>query len=349
MKMLSRINATVLHSVGLIAFFIIWEMAPRFGLVDAQFLPPLSSVLLSIKELWDLGLLYTHVVVSLWRVLLGLLLAAFIALPLGFVLEVIFPKVSRQLETLFRLLSHVNPFSLAPLFMLMFGLGEKEKLAIISLVALWPILFHTITGIRCVDPLLIKTAKSLNVSTFCLIKDILFPGALPTIFTGMRIGVQMAVFMLIAAEMLGAGAGLGWLVHNSAMMYQIPRMYAAGMLIILIGIGLNQVLLWLQKYSWFWQPFTESFGQKASLKTVRPLNSTAGFAAALLLGVIIFLGGQEVKRVNLQGSAPGMNHHLQHNMDAKTPPTGQEQVQSQAQTKDYIPTFKATEDQAKRR
>lgn len=348
MKMLDRIRETILRSFGLVVFLVIWELAPTFGIVDAQFLPSFSSVLLAVKELWQIGLLYTHVIVSLWRVLLGLILAVLIAVPVGFLLEVIFPKASKQLESLFRLLSHVNPFSLAPLFLLLFGLGEKEKLAIISLVSLWPILFHTITGVRSVDPLLVKTAKSLNVSTVCLIKDILFPGALPTIFTGMRIGVQMAVFMLIAAEMLGAGAGLGWLVHNSAMMYQIPRMYAGGMLIILIGIGLNQVLLWLEKNSWFWQPFTEAFGEKVILETVRPLNGKLGFTAAVLLGAIILIGGQEVNRVNLAGGVVGANHHMNHEMNHDISKQ-QEPAPSQPQSTEYVPTFKVNEDHSKRR
>lgn len=343
-----RIREAGLRSSGLIALLALWEFAPRFGVIDAQFLPPFSSVMLAGKELLDMGLLYTHVIVSLWRVLLGLLLAVIIALPLGFFLEVLFPKAVRQTETLFRLLSHVNPFSLAPLFILLFGLGEKEKLAIISLVSFWPLLFHTITGIRLVDPLLIKTAKSLNVSTLCLVRDILFPGALPTIFTGMRISVQMAVFMLIAAEMLGAGGGLGWLVHNSAMMYQIPRMYAGGMLIILIGVSLNRILLWLQKNSWFWQPFTPVFGERVYLERVRPLHGKFGFVVAILFGLIILFGGQEVNRVNLQGGVVGTGLHMHHNMDTHKS-MEQEQAANPGPDKDYVPTFKVSEDQSKRR
>lgn len=344
--MLTRIREAILRSCGLIGMFVLWELSPRFGWVDAQFLPPFSSVVFAIKDLWDMGLLYTHVIVSLWRVLLGLLLAVIFALPLAFLLEVVFPKLARQLETLFCLLSHVNPFSLAPLFILLFGLGETEKLAIIALVALWPLLFHTLTGIRSVDPLLIKTAKSLNASTLRLVRDILFPGALPTIFTGMRISVQMAVFMLIAAEMLGAGAGLGWLVHNSAMMYQIPRMYAGGMLIIMLGICLNQLLLWLQKNSWFWQPFTPVFGEKAYLEKVRPLNGKLGFMAGVLLSAIILFGGQEVNRVNLQGGVAGTDHTM-HHMDTHKPM--EIEPANQVLQKDYVPTFKVTENQGKRR
>jgi NitT/TauT family transport system permease protein len=239
-----------------------------------------------------------------------MLLAIVIALPLGFILEGWFPSGSRRLDPFFRLLSHLNPFSLAPVFMLFFGIGELEKLAIITLVAVWPVLFHTITGIRTVDPLIIKTAYSLNVSKLILMRDVLLPGALPTIITGLRVGTQMAVFMLIAAEMLGASAGLGWLVHNSAMLYQIPRMYAGGLSIIVLGICINQIILRIERNSLFWKDSIEFLGQTNR----RAVNFTNSLYVPILIGVIVgilFFGGQEVNRVNSQGlyNKDNMGHH----------------------------------------
>ena len=296
----NKFRGVIIRSSGLVAFLALWEIAPRWGWADPQFLPPLSSVLKAAAVLWDDGFLYTHIIVSLWRALLGTLLAMVIALPLGFILEGWFPSGSRRLDPLFRLLSHLNPFSLAPVFMLFFGIGELEKLAIITLVAVWPVLFHTITGIRTVDPLIIKTAYSLNVSKLILMRDVLLPGALPTIITGLRVGTQMAVFMLIAAEMLGASAGLGWLVHNSAMLYQIPRMYAGGLSIIVLGICINQIILRIERNSLFWTDSIEFLGQTNR----RAVNFTNSLYVPILIGVIVgilFFGGQEVNRVNSQG------------------------------------------------
>lgn len=306
----NKFREGIIRSSGLVAFLVLWEIAPRLGWADSQFLPPLSVVLKAAGVLWNDGFLYTHIIFSLWRVLLGMLLSVAIALPMGFILEGWFPKVSKRLDPLFRLLSHLNPFSLAPVFMLFFGIGELEKLAIITLVAVWPVLFHTITGIRTVDPLFIKTARSLNLSKMILARDVLLPSAMPTIITGLRVGTQMAVFMLIAAEMLGSSAGLGWLVHNSAMLYQIPRMYAGGLFIILLGICINQIILRIEKGSLFWQEPIELLGQTNR----KAANSTSSLYVPILIGVlagILFFGGQEVSRVNSQGlyNKDNMSHH----------------------------------------
>ena len=301
MKMFfNNIGSRFIRASGLVAFLLLWEIAPRLGWTDAQFLPPLSIVLKAVGQLWQEGVLYTHLIVSLWRALLGLLLSVIIALPLAFILEGWFPKASRRLDPLFRLLSHINPFSLAPVFILFFGIGELEKLAIITLVALWPVLFHTITGIRTVDPLFIKMAHSLNVSKRILARDVLWPSALPTIITGLRVGTQMAVFMLVAAEMLGASAGMGWLVHNSAMMYQIPRMYAGGMFIIFIGFCINKIIMRIEKSSLFWKNSIRVLDQRER-KEAKPISSFyVPVMTGIIAGIIIF-GGQEVSRVNSQG------------------------------------------------
>lgn len=295
---------------GLLMFLLLWEAVPRFGWADAQFLPPLTVVLQAIYRLGAEGSLYIHLMVSLWRVLLGLLLAITIALPLAFVLEVRFPAQAKQMDPLFRLLSHVNPFSLAPLFILLFGIGEAEKLAIITLVAIWPLLFHTITGIRAVDPVLVKTARSMKVSALFLVREVLFPAALPIIITGLRVGTQMAVFMLIAAEMLGAGAGLGWLVHNSAMLYQIPRMYAGGLLIILVGIFINKLILQFERDSLFWQEPVDVVTEKSVTKDSDRLSSILAPVLIGALAGILFFGSQEVIRVNSQGLRNIIQHSV---------------------------------------
>ncbi|HWR41169.1 MAG TPA: ABC transporter permease [Patescibacteria group bacterium] len=313
MKKYEAVVDRFLRYSGLVAFFVLWEAAPRLGWADPQFLPPLSAVLQSIYWLAVDGELYSHLIVSLWRALVGLMLAALVALPLGFILGARCPETARHLDPLFRLLSQVNPFSLAPVFMLCFGIGEISKLMTIALVALWPILFHTITGVRMVDPLLVKTARSLTVTRGVMVSEVLLPGAFPTIISGFRVATQMTVFMLIAAEMLGAAAGLGWLVHNSAMLSQIPRMYAGGAFIILLGIIINQILLKVERESMFWRecpgPVTDEVVRSLSGKT-RSLY-VAAFACAFAF--VLICGSQEVRRVNIQGLHSDKTASHQHN------------------------------------
>ena len=302
----------ILRGSGIFILLVLWEIAPRLGWVDAKFLPALSTVLKTLVWLWTNDDLPIHIIVSLWRAVFSLLLAAAIALPLGLLLEGGFPQLNKRLDSFFRLMSHVNPFSLAPVFLLFFGIGETEKLAIITLVALWPILFHTITGVRTIDPLLIKTARSLKVSSWVLAREVLLPGAFPTIMTGLRIGAQITTFMLVGAEMLGAQAGLGWMVHNSAMVFHIPRLYAAGVLIILLGILINQVLSKIEQDSAFWQESVEFLDiQSDNKQTKRPNDFYIPALIGIVAGILI-LGGHQVNQVNIQGlSGPITGNHYQ--------------------------------------
>lgn len=248
-KKYEQITNAILKSLILLAILLLWEIGPRLGWADPRFLPPFSEVLMTIHHLAMDGSLFIHLIVSLWRVVLGLALAVLIGLPLGLVLGGWLTGLEKTLRPLIRILGQVNPISLMPVFMVFFGIGEPVKIVIVAWVCVWPILFHTITGIRTVDPLLIKSALSMGLSRFGLIYKVLLPGALPTVFVGLRIGTSLAFFLLIAAEMLGASSGLGWLVHYSG----VSGLYAGGTLIILLGVAVNKLLLRLEKGLFVWK------------------------------------------------------------------------------------------------
>jgi NitT/TauT family transport system permease protein len=144
-------------------------------------------------------------------------------------------------------LGNINPFALFPLFILLFGVGEIAKFAIIFWSSLFPILNSTIYGINSIEPILIKAARSMGATKKEIFWKVVLPGALPGIFTGLRMGATTAFLFLIAAEMLAASAGMGWLVHNSAMNNYIPRIYVGVLGIALLGMGMSLILDKLEK------------------------------------------------------------------------------------------------------
>lgn len=298
------IRRALLRISGILTFLLLWEVGPRLGWVDTEFVPPLSIVMITIHHLWMDGNLYAHLLVSLWRATVGLLIAVIIGVPLGFILGGWLTGLARTLNPLFRIFSQVNPFSLSPVFMLFLGIDEKVKLAIIAWVCLWPILFHTITGIRMIDQTIIKTALSMGVSRWNLFLKVLLPGAAPILFCGIRNGAALAFFMLIAAEMIGANAGLGWLLHNSAMLYQIPRIYAAGTFIIFLGIVINKLLLGFENGLSVWKESPIVFSANSRVEEgirVRKLSRWhLSVAAIIILGIVIF-GGQQMEKLNDSG------------------------------------------------
>jgi NitT/TauT family transport system permease protein len=102
-----------------------------------------------------------------------------------------------------------------------------------SMACIWPILFNVITGIKVVDPALERSARALNISHFQSFTQILLPSVGPWIYTGLSTGVEISFFMVVAAEMIGTSAGLGWLVHNAGMNNKVVWIYSAAVLIML--------------------------------------------------------------------------------------------------------------------
>jgi NitT/TauT family transport system permease protein len=151
------------------------------------------------------------------------------------------------------MLSQVNPFSLMPIFILFFGIGEEVKLAVVTWVSLWPVLFNTLEGTRNVDPIVIKTARAMATPKDVMLFKIILPGAASSIYTGLRLGVEMSFFMLIAAEMIGANYGLGWLLHFSSMNAQFVIMYAAILTTIVLGFFMSTFLKFLYTRFFFWR------------------------------------------------------------------------------------------------
>lgn len=251
---LADITNRLIDLSGLAAFVLAWEFLPRLGVVDGQFIPPLTNVLREIVKLAADGSLFIHIAASLQRILIGLLAAISLVVPLGFLLGGVFPFLSQQLRPLFRLFGQINAFALFPIFILFFGIGEAAKIAIIFWSTVWPVFFTTVVGVRNIDPLYIKSARAFGADKATIFFKVILPGASPVIFTGIRSGATRAFLMLIAAEMIGAKAGLGWLVHNSEMNAIMPRLFAAMITIAVLGMTLNYLLVRLEESVIDWKP-----------------------------------------------------------------------------------------------
>lgn len=229
------------QSIVLVLLALLWEIAPSSGLVDPAFFPPFSDV---IRALWDLilsGELFHHFAASMIRSLSGFSLALVIAIPLGLAIGW-YPLARELLNPVLELFRNTAALALLPVFMLVLGIGETSKIAIVLFACTWPILLNTIAAVGNVDPLLIKSARSMNISSFKLFLKVILPASVPTIFTGIRMAGTGAILVLIAAEMVGAKEGLGYLITYSQYNFQIPEMFAGILTIALLGLLINQGL-----------------------------------------------------------------------------------------------------------
>ena len=241
-RFLRGVGAVATRVVAVAALAVVWEVFPRLGLVDATFLPPLSDVLVAWWQLVQSGELSEHVQASLGRSLAGFGLAIVAAIPLGLLIGWYKPAAT-LLTPLLEVFRNTAALALLPVFVLILGLGETSKVAIIFYACSWPILLNTVSGVRTVDPLLIKSARSLGLGPLRLFQKVVLPAAVPTIFTGIRLAGAYSILILIAAEMVGAKAGLGYLINYAQYNFAVPDMYAGIITISAIGLLVNQLLI----------------------------------------------------------------------------------------------------------
>lgn len=246
-----------LSVLSIILFLAVWEITPVLGKGLLQvFIAPPSQVVTTYLDMIRHGELFSHVGISLSRALLGFGAAALVTIPLGFLLGGGSPLLMRLLNPTITFLSDVSVFALLPVFILLFGIGELSKVAVIFWVCQWPILFNTVTGVQGLDPLLIRAARGMGCGSLTLFFRVVVPAALPGIFTGLRLSSRVSFIVLIAAEMIGASRGLGWLVWNSQVTFQIPRLFAAVVVIALIGVTFWYLLEFLERRIVHWRPGT---------------------------------------------------------------------------------------------
>jgi NitT/TauT family transport system permease protein len=241
------------RTVAIAAFLVLWEVAPRIGLVDRTFLVPFSEAVKALIELAKDGQLWDNTRASLVRSLSGFLIAIGVGVPLGLLIGWYKP-VSEILGPLLELFRNTAALALLPVFILLLGIGETSKIAIVVYACTWPILLNTISGVRTVDPVLIKSARSMSLPPHRLFAKVILPASLPTVFTGIRLAGASSILVLVAAEMVGAKAGLGYLVNASQQNFAIPDMYAAIIAIAVVGLVFNHVLVLLERRLTRWRP-----------------------------------------------------------------------------------------------
>src|SRR3954462_6126172 len=237
--------------LGVALLLALWQAAPNLGWVDRTFLPPLSQVL---HAWWDLarsGELWDDTSVSLQRSLTGFAIAIATGVPLGLAIGW-YPLAAELLSPVLTVFLNTAALALLPVFTLILGIGETSKITIVVYASVWPVLFNTIGGVRGVEPLLVKSARSLGVGPLRLFQKVILPAATPTIFTGVRLGGAASILVLITTEMVGAKSGLGYLITNSQFNFQIPQMYAGIITVSAVGVVFNGLLRALERRFSLW-------------------------------------------------------------------------------------------------
>ncbi|WP_426299210.1 ABC transporter permease [Arthrobacter sp. R-11] len=250
----SRAGSGLWKATGILAFLALWEFAPAYLVAPSTrvFLPPLHEVLLAWGKLFESGSIQGHLAASLSRSVAGFGIAVVAGVSLGLLIAW-YGRLNSVLNPLLELFRNTAALALLPVFTLLLGIGEESKVTIVAYAAFFPVLLNTIAGVKTVDPLLIRAAKSLGLNSFRLFQKVILPSAVPTIFTGIRMAGTASILVLIAAEMVGAKAGLGYLIVNAQSSFLIPDMYAGILTVSLLGLGVNFLLVALERHFSRWR------------------------------------------------------------------------------------------------
>ncbi|MDR3291150.1 MAG: ABC transporter permease [Methanobrevibacter sp.] len=229
-------NKKVLPLLLPIVILVFWYVfTVPINLVPNYVLPTPIMVITSAHQLIVSGKLFTDVVSTLIKVLLGLILASIIAIPLGVLLG-----WSKNLEEMSKfivgILRPIPPVAWIPFSILWFGIGLIPGIFIIFMGCFFPILIYTIDGIKRTDKVLIEAGKTLGTSNFQTITKIIIPSSTPAIISGLKVGVGIALMCTVTAEMVASNNGLGYLIMNSSQLFDTGAVVVGMLSIGIIGL-----------------------------------------------------------------------------------------------------------------
>jgi sulfonate transport system permease protein len=187
------------------------------------------------------GRLWPNLAVSLQRVFLGFAIGALLAVAVG-VLVALSRTADRLLSPLLSAVRAVPSLAWVPLLILWYGIGEEPKVTLIAIGAFFPVLATLVAGIRQVDVGLLEVAKAYGLSRRQRVTTVLLPSAAPSLLAGARLGLNQAWLFLVAAELLGATAGLGWQLQNAQRNGQVELLLVTIILFALLGKVTDSVL-----------------------------------------------------------------------------------------------------------
>lgn len=231
-----------------VLILLFWEIGVRQGWINGNVIPAPSRLWVTFVDLVTSGRLGQGLLISFRRVLIGFLIASVIGIVLGFLMG-IFASFNTLLSSVINVLRPIPSIALVPIFIIVLGVGEAANISIIIFGAIWPILLNTTAGVMNVDRKLMELAYVYRLRSSKVLFRIIFPSALYSILTGLRLGVSGAWMSVVAAEMIGATSGIGFMITFAKSLAQAANMYVLVLVIGVIGYVLDRLLLAVQHWA----------------------------------------------------------------------------------------------------
>ncbi len=222
LSMTERTRERLLYLISPVA--LIWQLLLMLGLGDRRFIPAPSDIAGRFVALMASGELERHVAVTLYRVFAGFVIGAAPAVAVG-LLMAMFKPVRIVFDPLIAALFPIPKIALMPLLLLAFGLGDGSKIALVAIAVFFPVVVNTYVGGASIERIYWDVAKNYGASRTVMFSRIVFFGALPTMFAGLRIALAVSFIVLVASEFVATKSGIGYLIWNSWELLQVDVMF----------------------------------------------------------------------------------------------------------------------------
>ncbi|MBE0612150.1 MAG: ABC transporter permease [Burkholderiales bacterium] len=222
--------------------FVLWTIVTNLGWVDPVLLPSPQTMFHTTVDFFSNGYAgnsaLNHVMASVFRTFTGLAGGIVFGIPIGLLIGY-YPAANAVLGPMFSFIRPVPPIAFIPLVILYFGIGEFPKILLIGTAAFWYVVLNTSNGVRSVPIDLIRAALNLGVKPHQLVFRVIFPAALPQVMTGVKTATALSWAIVVAAELVAAQMGLGYMIMDAATFFRVPYVYLGIIIIGIIGLALE--------------------------------------------------------------------------------------------------------------
>ena len=249
-------SAAATRAAAMVGALVLWAAIAHgnrwLGVVNPVLLPTPIEVGAVAERLIRSGELARHFLTSLGRIAQGFGLAALAALGLGLLVGICVP-LRLMTEPVIEFVRPIPPLAFLPMFLVWFGLGEASKIAFIGYTTFFPMFAAIAASVLRVDVVLLRAAASLGASRVDLVRRVMLPAALPGIVVALRVGVGLALFVIVGAEFMGADAGLGHLIMEGRTFFDPAQIVMGALVLGLLGSLLNTLLLTVERRLLRWR------------------------------------------------------------------------------------------------
>ncbi len=247
-----RLQAILLGSLLPVLLVAVWEVLSRTGVFPAYQLPAPSTILSTIREMAQDGSLYSHVGITTFRVFAGFIIGTLLAIVLGSIVG-FYEKAEQIFDPMIQAFRSIPSLAWVPLFILWMGIGEPSKVTMIAVGVFFPVYLNVVSGIAGVDRKLIEVGKMYGLNTFQLIRRVILPASMPSFLTGLRSGLGLGWMFVVAAELMGASTGLGYLLVLGQNTLSPEIIIASIILFAIIGKLTDWILKIVEQRALHWQ------------------------------------------------------------------------------------------------